>query len=438
MSDTRPKTHLGVEIDWAAEASGWLKDHKGIESTAPGSHAERAHAQLGPSQSSRWRKCIASIELCAALPDPPSGQAALDGTFAHEWAEHCLRNSEYDATQYIGMALEPTVGARKLTPDVVGNINVYLQLVERLLAPEDELFVEQRFSLAKYFGGTPDGDGTADCAIYKPATRHLHVIDYKNGFGMVEVEGNTQAIQYALGAWEIFKERGVEKITIWIVQPKLGAPRDWPISAADLWDHGEDLKDDYAKTLIPGQAFVPGKHCKWCKGNIYGKCAALRQHSEREASSGFERIHVHEVTDDVRFAQHRLTREDLGAMLVGAEPMRVYLKALDELAESEAKAGRVPTGRKWVATPGRRAWSAELGGDVAVAKAIQSILPGAAVWDEKLKTAPALEKELGKADFKQLEHLVTKSSGGFSLVAEDDRRPAVEYGRASEGFEVVT
>jgi hypothetical protein len=392
-------------------------------------HAERKHAELGPSQSHRWRKCVPSIALCADLPEPPPTQAALDGTFAHEWGEYCLRNCVWDASDFVGVTLENH--DRPLTQDVADNVNAYLGLVEKILAPEDELFIETRFSLARYFGGTPDGDGTADCVVYKPATKHLHVIDYKNGFIAVDVEGNTQAIQYALGAWTIFQSRGVSKITIWIVQPKLGPPKKWSISVADLWDHGEDLKDDYAKTKLPGQPFVCGAHCRWCKANTYGKCAAIREHSEREAARGFEAVVRHDNG-------WQLKPQELGDMLKRAEAIRVYLKALDELAESEARAGRIPAGRKWVATPGRRVWNPDLGGDVAIAKAIERIIPGVEVWDEKLKTAPALEKELGKKEFAKLASLVTKTAGGFSLVSEDDRRPGVEYGRAAEGFEVVT
>lgn len=391
-------------------------------------HAERKHSELGPSQSHRWRTCIPSIALSADLPEAPASQAALDGTFAHEWGEHCLRNGIWNASEFVGVTLEGH--DKPLEHSVAENVNLYLGLVEKILEPEDELFIESRFSLAKYFGGTNDGDGTADCVIYKPATKHLHVIDYKNGFGAVEVEGNTQAIQYALGAWEIFRERGVQKITIWIVQPRCGAPKKWSISAADLFDYGADLSDDFAKTKLLNQPFVPGKHCTFCKANIFGKCTAVREHSTREAATGFEAI--------VRHNQGwQLQPQELGDMLKRAEAIRAYLKALDELADTEAKAGRVPAGRKWVATPGRRIWNPDLGGDVAIAKAIERIIPGAAVWDEKLKTAPALEKDLGKKEFAKLEALVSKTAGGYSLVSEDDRRPAVEYARAAEGFEAI-
>lgn len=397
-------------------------------------HAERKHSELGPSQSSRWRKCIPSIALCAELPDPPANAAALEGTFVHEWSEYCLRNGIWNALDHVGDTLEGY--SRPLELAHAEHINIYLGLVEKIIAPEDELYVEQRFSLARYFGGTPDGDGTADCVIYKPETRHLHVIDYKNGFIAVDVEGNTQAIQYALGAFTVFQSRGVDKITVWICQPKLGPPKKWSMAVADLYDYGEDLKDDYAKTKLPGQPFVCGAHCRWCKANTYGKCAAIREHSEREAAAGFTA--VTRINTMAQEFQPQPTPQELGDMLKRAEPIRVYLKALDELAESEAKAGRVPIGRKWVATPGRRVWNPDLGGDVAIAKAIERIIPGVEVWDEKLKTAPALEKELGKKEFAKLDALVTKTAGGFSLVSEDDRRPAVEYGRAAEGFEAIS
>jgi hypothetical protein len=395
-------------------------------------HAERKHSELGPSQSSRWRKCIPSIALCADLPEPPATQAALDGTFAHEWGEHCLRNGVWDATEHVGDTLEGHERALELP--VAENVNAYLGLIEKILEPEDELFIEQRFSLAPYFGGTPDGDGTADCIVYKPTTQHLHVIDYKNGYISVAVEGNTQALQYALGAWEVFKERGVAKITIWIVQPKLGAAKKWSISVLDLFDYGQDLRDDYAKTKLPGQPFVCGDHCRWCKANTFGKCAAIREHSEEQARLGFVVIKDHEQ----RPADWRVGPQELGDMLRRAEPIRLYLKALDELAESEAKAGRVPVGRKWVKTNGKRVWNPDLGGDVAIAKAIDKLIPGAPVWEESLKTAPALEKDLGKKEFAKLAPLVAKTAGGFSLVSEDDPREAVEYGRAAEGFEVVS
>jgi len=403
-------------------------------------HADRAHFPLGPSASSRWRKCVPSIALSAELPDEPSSPAALAGTYRHEWSEYILREGEFGALPYVGTVC-PTMpsDAAPLSKDAADEIDCALSLVEKIHAHGDEMMLETRLDLSRYFNGTDAGDGTADVIIYKPSTKHLHVIDFKFGFIEVDVEGNTQAIQYALGALAIYRTRGVEKITIWIAQPRSKSERHkkWSINVSDLFDEGEALKEDYARTLLAGQPFVVGKHCTFCKANRAGRCAAIRKHSEREAAAGFEAL-----GDGLpRATQEYIgipSPTEIGDMLEKAEPIRVYLKALDALAESEARAGRVPVGRKWVATPGKRTWIADAGGDIAIAKAAQKIIPGLEVWEEKLKTPPALEKEIGKAEFAKLADLVTKSAGGYSLVPETDKRPAVEYSKSSDGFEAAS
>lgn len=399
-------------------------------------HADRAHYPLGPSASSRWRKCVPSIARGAALPEPPESPAAKDGTWKHEWAEYLLTQMEFDATPYVGTVLETNESSPPLTQDAAEQVNIALALFAKVYEAGDEVMLEERLDLSRYFGGTNDGDGTADVLIYKPRTRHLHVIDNKFGFIEVAVEGNTQAIQYALGALSIYRKRGVEKITIWIAQPRSAVEKHkkWSIAAADLFDEGEALKADYARSLLPDQPYVVGSHCRFCKVAMAGQCEAFRAHARDKAAAGFERV---ELTQRPMPYTYQLSREEIGAMLREAEPIRIYLKLLDELAESEARAGRVPVGRKWVATPGRRAWRPDMQPND-VAQIIYETVPGAVPYDMKLKTPPALEKELGKAEFAKLAGLVTKTEGGFSLVSEDDKRPAVEYSKAAAGFEAAS
>ncbi|KWT72391.1 Phage protein [Hyphomicrobium sulfonivorans] len=379
-----------------------------------------------------------SIALSAELPDTTSA-AAQAGTYRHEWAEYCLKRLEFDATPYVGLTNQDADGEHELlSQDAADEISSALSLVEKIYERSDEMMLEARLDLSRYFQGTNAGDGTADVIIYKPATKHLHVIDFKFGFIEVDVEGNTQAIQYALGALSIYRTRGVDKITIWIAQPRSVGEKHkkWSINVSDLFDEGEALKEDYARTLLSDQPFVVGKHCTFCKANRAGRCTAIRKHSEREAAAGFEAISG--PPPGVASTQEipaLPTPDEIGDMLEKAEAIRIYIKALDALADSEARAGRVPSGRKWVSTPGRRAWKADAGGDVAIAKAAQKIIPGLDVWDEKLKTPPALEKEIGKAEFAKLADLVTKSAGGFSLVSVTDKRPAVEYSKSADGFE---
>jgi hypothetical protein len=252
-----------------------------------GAHAERAHYPLGPSASSRWRKCIPSIALCAALPDPPESPAAAEGTYCHEWAEFCLRKLEFDVSPYIGLTLTAKVGAKPLTEAVAKRINVALQLVERLYEDGDEILIEAKLDLSAYFGGTPDGNGTADVIIYKPRTRTLIVIDFKFGFIEVAVEGNTQAIQYLLGALGLYRTRGVEKVHVHIAQPKSTPPyKEWLIDACDLFDAGIELRAAYARTKLPNQPYVAGSHCYFCKKKTAG-CDAQREYEANKAAGGF-------------------------------------------------------------------------------------------------------------------------------------------------------
>jgi hypothetical protein len=401
-------------------------------------HAERAHYPLGPSASSRWRKCVPSIARSAALPEPPTSKAASDGTWRHEWAEYLLSNLEFDAVPYIGTTLEPRINEPPLTAEAADEINTALACVAKVYEAGDEIMLETRLDLSRYFGGTDAGDGTGDVIIYKPTKRELHVIDFKFGFIEVAVEGNTQATQYALGALGLFRKRGVEKITIWIAQPRSAGEKHkrWEIAAADLFDEGEALKADYARSLLPDQPYVVGTHCRFCKVAMAGQCEALREHSTKSAAEGFVAL-----GDAVpRATQEYLgtpSPAEVGAMLKEAEPIRIYLKLLDELAESEARAGRIPVGRKWVATPGRRVWRGDLDEET-IELAILDRWSNVEPFDKKLKTPPALEKELGKAEFAKLADLVTKTEGGFSLVSEDDKRPAVEYSKAAAGFEAAS
>lgn len=233
-----------------------------------------------------------------------------------------------------------------------------------------------------------------------------------------------QAIQYALGAWKIYRSRGVNTITVWIIQPRGRGEKQnsWTISAAEMFDEGLALKDDYAAVLRGNNPFVPGEHCRFCWAALAGQCEALRNFSREKSAEGFEAM------------QRGMTAEQLGQRLRELDAIKIYVEALKEFAENEAKAGRMPSGFKWVQTPGRRTWVA----DDKLAEKIEGATLGAFdIWDRKLKTAPALEKEIGKKAFEKLAPLVTKTAGGFSLVPTEDKRPAVEYSRGAEGFEAI-
>ena len=57
------------------------------------------------------------------------------------------------------------------------------------------------------------------------------------------------------------------------------------------------------------------------------------------------------------------------------------------------------------------------------------------MWDRKLKTITALEKQLGKKRFTSLlGNLVVKPAGKPTLVPTSDKRPALEIQSATDEF----
>ncbi|WP_255315524.1 DUF2800 domain-containing protein [Trueperella pecoris] len=72
----------------------------------------------------------------------------------------------------------------------------------------------------------------------------------------------------------------------------------------------------------------------------------------------------------------------------------------------------------------------------AVAEAAEAA--GVDVWERKLKTITALEKQLGKQRFTELlGDLVVKPAGKPALVPESDKRPALVIQSATDEFSAI-
>lgn len=404
-------------------------------------HGARAHARMSPSTAHQWTHCDAWLALTADLPETPSGPAAREGTLAHEWAELALRNNEATLDGYVGTKLPDGRAGSELTQEMADYLRRYLETVQyRAAIPGAEFQIETRLSLAPYFNGSDDGDGTADAIVYDANARHLHVFDLKYGAGqMVEARGNPQALQYGLGAYELFKARGIRALTIWIVQPRAydEKVKRWDVDMLELFAWVDEMQAAVSRNRsaeachasepqFPTQdAANPGEHCRWCKANYWGKCPALKASVDRIAADGFTAAPVVAAP-----AGSPDTRPDtLGARLRELPALRAYCSALEARAEDEARAGRMPDGFKWVATVGRRKWVDEAATRLACAAL------GFDPFEKSLKTPAVIEKEIGKAKFReQLANLATKPES-YSLVPVDDKRAAATPDFvASSGF----
>jgi hypothetical protein len=115
--------------------------------------------------------------------------------------------------------------------------------------------------------------GTGDAVILQPEVRHIWVLDLKFGLGnIVEAEGNTQLLEYAMGALVKFDLLGYwDTITVGICQPR----RDhWPqhtYTRAEVLEHDARMRIAAWETKQPNAKRIPGDWCRFCP--IAGSCA---------------------------------------------------------------------------------------------------------------------------------------------------------------------
>src|SRR5690625_4165656 len=192
------------------------------------------HAILSASGAHRWMNCTPSARLELEFEDS-SGEAAKEGTAAHELGEHKLRDalkvstkkptSVYDSEEmdrytdeYVQFILEELAVAKQSTKDPL-------------------LLIEQRLDFSNY---VPEGFGTGDCVIV--ADDVVHVIDFKYGQGvLVEAENNPQMMLYALGALNLFDAiYDIDAVKMTIYQPRRENISTFEISKTDLIDWAEN------------------------------------------------------------------------------------------------------------------------------------------------------------------------------------------------------
>lgn len=381
-----------------------------------------AHSPLGASSCERWWNCAGSVALNASLPDEPPSEYAAHGTRVHALLEHCLRRQEPNADDYVGYNLDGLSpkhpdAAPVFTPEDVAAVNVALGLVYSILEPNDYLHIEHRLDLSSV---VPNGFGTADCIILKPRDKWLHVIDYKHGAGVpVEVNGNKQLRYYALGALLAFMgEAEIEKITAWVVQPRLphadGPVRHEVYDPFDLLDWMLALRAAAERALSPAAPLVPGSWCKFCKAARLMACPAFEQKARAAATDAF----------GVVVAPNQLpamTPEEHGRRLAEAETLRAYLKALDEFTAQRARQV-LPAGWKWIAGRGVRKWAQS---ETAVLNAIQESI-GRDISERVCPSPAQTEKLLGKALYREhVAPLVEQKHAAPRLVRSEDKRPAL-------------
>lgn len=414
-------------------------------------HTDRAHARLSPSGASRWFACPGSPVMEAQFENK-SSSFADHGTAAHELAALCI-GQKVDAADFLGGYVDIKKGEVSrdtryadgdsmpssvfvIDDEMAEGVQVYVDAVRGLVEEGDDVEIECKLDLQHVEGME---FGTGDFLRYRASSRHLVVADLKFGKGVpVRVKRNKQLLTYADGTAKRYHNRGLDKITMVIAQPRCPPPKEeddvvwlnkegtvraWTIDVVDLAEFRFELSDAAAKTReaeawegskdFNDRFLVAGDHCKFCRAAP--TCDALRKFSLAEAELEF---------GDEPPTVNALEAETIATVLGKAGVLKDWIKRVEERAHQMALEGTPPPGFKLVHSTSHRKFKDDV---TAEFLADMHGLPIDDLMTEpKLKSPAAVEKLLGSKRKKEIEQYVYKPRGKIILAPVSDPREPVK------------
>lgn len=374
------------------------------------------HAMLSASGAHRWLECPPSAVLEAGLPESSSA-AAEQGTAAHALAEWKLRRALHIAPTTKPVSEWIDAEMETLTDGYVAFVQERLRDV-RATCADPTVLIEQRLDFSPV---VPGGFGTGDAVII--AEPMLQIIDLKYGQGvLVEAEHNPQLMLYALGAVEAFGSLyDITEMAVTIYQPRRANISTWSIPVAELEAWAEQVVKPRAALAASGDGeFASGEWCRFCK-------LAPTCRTRAEANLALAR---HDFAPPAE-----LDDDEIAAVLAQLPDLKAWAADVEAYALSLAvNQGETWAGFKLVEGRSIRKYANEQ----AVAEAAQAA--GVTdIYERKLKTITALEKQLGKKRFTELlGDLVVKPAGKPALVPESDKRPALDIQSAAGEFTPIS
>lgn len=373
------------------------------------------HSKVGASGATRWMNCPGSVQASLAWTLGTSSFYAAEGSVAHGVGESRLTG---EAVPPIGK--EIVYDGHVITVDqaMLDHTAEYEAVVRRYVGNDGELEVEHKFHLKQLH---PDLYGTADAVVYKPADKHLIVIDFKYGQGVPVDPDGPQLRYYALGAL-LERPRPVVKVTLVIHQPRCPVDdktlREHELPAMELIEWSADLVDAVKATEREDPLLRAGEWCRWCPAAV--NCPELVEDTQAGARTEFEKEQPYDP-------------DELARSLTAIPLLEGWIKRVREFAYSEALEGRKPPGFKLVEKRATRNWQNEDEAEVALE---MLGMEEDEMFTKRLCTPPAAEKLLKAkgVDLSGFSDLVVKASSGVTLVPESDKRPEYHKATAQEDF----
>ena len=400
------------------------------------------HALLSASAASRWLTCTAAPRFEEGLPESTSTYAA-EGSLAHAIAElKALKKFTIMTGRTYTTRLNKLKKDPLYDPEMDKTTDLYLEhLTEQAMLYDSTptVAVEVRVDFSEY---VPEGFGTCDCVMIGGDT--LSITDYKHGKGVpVAATGNPQMRLYALGALKryaaVFGDI-IKQVRMSIDQPRLNSYSTDLITVDELLDWGNSIKPIAQKAFSGLGEFVPGEHCRFCRGKAQCRARA-NANSALEDFKGcvpaatiqpgelVPQVHSY-ITPNGNEVHPLLTDEEVGDLLIRGQHLIQWYKDLEEYATKRLMDGKPIEGWKLVAGRSVRTFTDQ---DAAIQAVIAAGYDEALVYDRKPKTLSELEKLMGKAEFaEKIGSFVVKPLGKPTLALATDKREA--YNPAASDF----
>jgi hypothetical protein len=389
------------------------------------------HALLSASSSSRWLTCTASARFEENFPESTS-EYAEEGRLAHSFCElKALKKFTNTVNQRtFTTRLNKLRKDERYQPEMEKTSDIFIEhLTEFAMYYPAPPYVasEVRVDFSDY---VPEGFGTCDIVMIGGNT--ITIVDYKHGKGVpVDAENNTQMMLYALGALKKYAPIYGDTIKVarlCIVQPRIQSePSVWQMTVADIKAWGDSIKPIAEKAFAGLGEFVPGEHCRFCRGKARCKARA----DMHTALEEFKDCVPEAVAQP---GENTLTNAQIGELLVRCKDLVAWYNDLEEYALKAALAGDEIPGWKVVAGRSNRTFSDQ---DAAIKAVIDSGYDEALLYERKPKTLTEIEKLMGKAEFaEKIGQFVIKPVGKPTLATMADKRPP--YSPAAADFAGIT
>jgi hypothetical protein len=341
-----------------------------------------------------------------------AGDAAAEGTLAHELGELLLRQAKGEiTTRKYNSELKKIAESDYYSPEMQELMEGYRDFVlsqweeAKKITPDAELLLETKLDLREW---VEDGFGTGDAQII--ADNELHIIDLKYGKGVtVSAVDNKQMMLYALGAIReasIFYD--IYSVRMTIYQPRTDNISEFGVSMPYLLDWAEkELKPRAAMAYAGDGDLVPGDHCLFCKAKV--RCRAYAEKQLEIAKYEFRPSDL-------------LTDAEIADVLDRSADLKNWLGKVEEYALTEA----VDNGKHW---PGYklvegRSVRMYRDQDEVVKKLVANGIPEAIIYERKLLGITKMEQAITKKTFGALlSDLIVKPQGKPTLVPASDKRP---------------